>query len=462
VENRNRHPDPLARLILALALGLGALRFLRLGEWSLWFDEALTWSDAQNLAEVELHNTLGYHAIHAFVQLCGGQASEWNLRLLPAIAGWLVIPAAAWSFRPLGGERRAAAAALLVAVSSWSVYWSQNARFYTHAQLLAVLGVGLALRGLFGRRHAATMLGTGLIALASLFHPSAALLLPALLAMPLLLGPLRLTELERIRRPAWVLALAVLAMLALAAPFLLDSFATYRATRAAFYPAHLALTIGFFFTPLLCVAALLGTLQAWRERNAGALCIAALCIAVLLCAFLLSTQVRVSAQYVFVLLPFVALLAVQPLSSSLAFSSGYLGLLALPGLASTVLYFTVRNGERPHWREAFQYVWDQRGETDLILAMEGPVGEFYLDPRSSDLRESGRLRVLSRFNPSEVRAWADSGRGLWLVFNRGQLEEWNPAERAEFERFLAEECRAVRAWPLMVESRDLSVEVYRR
>jgi hypothetical protein len=122
----------------------------------------------------------------------------------------------------------------------------------------------------------------------------------------------------------------------------------------------------------------------------------------------------------------------------------------------------VRNGERPHWREAFQYVWDQRGETDLILAMEGPVGEFYLDPRSSDLRESGRLRVLSRFNPSEVRAWADSGRGLWLVFNRGQLEEWNPAERAEFERFLAEECRAVRAWPLMVESRDLSVEVYRR
>lgn len=462
MENRADRPDPLARLLLGLALLIGFLRFYRLGEWSLWFDEALTWSDAQDLSAIEIHNTLGYSAIRATVELLGGLPSEWNLRFLPALAGLLTIPACAWVFRPLVGARRASAAALLLAVSTWALYWAQNARFYTLAQLFSMLGVGLCLRALARGRGLAMFPGLALIALAALFHPSAALLLPALLLAPWLLAPLRLVELERWKRPALLLGAGVLVIGALAAPMLYESWQTYRAMRAAFYPAHLALTSAFYITPLVCVAALIGVLHAWSRREAQVLLIGALCLGVVAFAFLLSTQVRVSAQYIFVLLPFVALLAVQPLDERVPRSVALVALLALPQLATTALYFGVRNGERPHWREAFEFAWERRGEQDLILAMEGPVGEYYLDPASEDLRDPGRLRVLSRFNPDEVKAWADSGRGLWIIFNRGQLDEWDPAQRAQFERFLAEECRAVRAWPLMVESRDLSVEIYRR
>lgn len=462
MENPSARPDPLARLFLGLALLVGALRFHRLGEWSLWYDEALTWADAQSLSSIEIHNTLGYRAIAAVVEWSGGGASEWSLRLLPAIAGFLAIAACAWCLRPLVGARRASAAALLLAASPWALYWSQNARFYTLAQLFSLIGIALCLRGLLERRHGHSLAGVALCALAALFHPSAALFLPALLLAPWLLKPLGLIEVTRLQRPALYLGLGVLLVGALAAPMLYDSWQTYRLTRAAFYPAHLALTTGFYLSPLICVAAAIGALLAWRERDAASLLIAALCVCVLLGAFVLSTQVRVSAQYVFVLLPLVLVLAVQPIRSGIGLAGALVALLALPQLANSLLYFSVRNGERPHWREAFEYVWDKRAEDDLILAMEGPVGEFYLDPTHRDLRDAGRLRVLSRFNPPEVQDWANSGRGLWIVFNRGQLDEWDPLERAAFERFLAEECRAARAWPLMVESRDLSVEVYRR
>ena len=85
--------DSLALGLLLVALGLGLLRFWRLSEWSLWYDEAATWFDFQaSLASPEIHNALGYRAIGWAVGLCGGDPTEFNLRILPALAGWLVIP----------------------------------------------------------------------------------------------------------------------------------------------------------------------------------------------------------------------------------------------------------------------------------------------------------------------------------------------------------------------------------
>lgn len=470
VENKGLRSDPYALLLLGLALCLGCLRFWRLDEWSLWFDEALTWTDAQNLGSGSIHNTLGYRWIAGLVHALGGEPTEARLRILPAIAGWLVIPACAWAFTPLAGPRRASAAAVLVAVSTWHIYWSQNARFYTFAQLFSLIGVACCWQGLAARSYLRLAVGVACTAFAGLFHPSAALFLPALVLAPWLLAPLRLEALQSWKRPSLVLALSALGVGLLAAPWIYDAWTNYALTRAAFYPVHLALTTGFYVTPALATAALIGVGVAALRREVSGLFIASLVLCVLGLSFVLSTQVRVSAQYVFVLLPWIALLGVWSLDAwpklsaraALGLASAGLALLALPSMANSLLYFTVRNGERPHWREAFAHVWDKRGPEDLILAMEGPVAQFYLDPLAVELRDTTRVRVLSRFNPPEVEEWAKSGRPLWIVFNRGQLDEWDAAQRSQFERFLANECRHERSWPLMVESRDLSVEVYRR
>ncbi|MBK7643962.1 MAG: glycosyltransferase family 39 protein [Planctomycetes bacterium] len=462
--------DGFAIGLLVLALLLGLVRFWRLGEWSLWYDEAATWFDLQaSLANPELHNKLGYSAIGALVRLLGGEPTEFNLRLLPAIAGWLVIPATWFAFRPVADARRAAAAALLVAASSWHVYWSQNARFYTLAQLTALVGGGLVLRALWNSRLWQALAGCALVALAGLFHPSAVVLLPALCLAPWLLSPLRLPELENSRRVRAALLALLGAGALLGCAWAWRTWQTYLHRAPDSSTVHYLLTTGFYVTPLLGAAAFFGIFAAWVRRAAFGL-IAALVVVLGLCAMLLcSLQVVVSAQYVFVLLPWIAILAAWPLAHPPersrrgdAIAACWLALLVLPALASTLLYFGPRAGERPPWREAYDYVWNQRESGDLVLGMEAPVGEYYLDPQSTDLATPQRVPWLDRWRTQRPREWATHARRAWYVFNPEQMKGWEPQDAREFERFLRERCRLVKCFPLYVETRDLSVWVYLR
>ena len=90
------------RAWLCLAGVLGLVRLLRLGEWSLWFDEAVTVADAWH--GEDLKNPLGYLVVRAFGQL--SEAPEaYFLRLPAALAGWLTIPLTWWAFRGVAGDR---------------------------------------------------------------------------------------------------------------------------------------------------------------------------------------------------------------------------------------------------------------------------------------------------------------------------------------------------------------------
>jgi len=104
------------RALLVAALLLGALRAWRLGDWSLWLDEAYTLADAHHGGGN--YNPLGYALVRWTAGVLGGE-DEVGLRAFPALAGWLAIPLAAWALRPLCGARRAALVALLVALSPW-------------------------------------------------------------------------------------------------------------------------------------------------------------------------------------------------------------------------------------------------------------------------------------------------------------------------------------------------------
>ena len=53
------------------------------------------------------------------------------MRLPAALFGWVGIALTYWAFAPTVGRRTAAAAALVLATSSWHMDWSQTARFYT-------------------------------------------------------------------------------------------------------------------------------------------------------------------------------------------------------------------------------------------------------------------------------------------------------------------------------------------
>lgn len=467
--------DPLARLFLLAALGIGLGHFFRLGAWSLWLDEALTLADSRR--PWQQANPLGYALMGAFLGLFEGRPDEFLLRLPSAALGWLGIPLTWWAFRPVAGRRVAAAAALIVACSAWHLHWSQQARFYTLAQDLSLVGAGLYLRGLRGSTGS-LLAGLGLAALAALAHPSAAFLAGSLLVAPWILRGLGF-PLPGLEGRGWKLLL-VAGILGAAGGlgWAVDVWRKWDAVKGEGTPVHFVLTTGFYVTPLLWTGVLAGAVLAVLRRAtfpALALAVAALDVGGL---FATSIFARANAQYVFVALPWLAWVAATPLDP-LGSAGGwgrttevarlgsrlklaYLALLALPALASCVLYLGPRQGERPRWKDAYRHVYGRLERGDLILGMEAVVGEYYLAPGRRDLRDLRQLVWLDSWRSDRPGAWARHARRTWLVVNHEQLQDWEADEREELQEILRRDCRVVAYFPVRVESRDLDVWVYLR
>ena len=135
----------LALVILALLLG-AALRFHRLGAQSLWYDEGVAYAHSTRslpelipLLQPNVH-VPAYFAILGWWQDLTG-SSEFALRSLSALFSVISV---AWAyalgarlFDPIAGL----AAASLVALNSFSIYYAQEARMY--AMLTAIAGASM-------------------------------------------------------------------------------------------------------------------------------------------------------------------------------------------------------------------------------------------------------------------------------------------------------------------------------
>jgi mannosyltransferase len=456
--------------MLALAIVLAALRFVRLGDWSLWYDEALALSDA--LGGERTLNPLGYLCYRLAFSGLEVRPSEFLLRLPSAIFGFATVPLVYAAFRPLVPARQAAAAALLVAASQWHVYWSQNARFYTLELDLAVLGGALALGGLVQQRTRRVALGLLVLAAAAAAHPSAAFLLLGVVVGPWLCLAVGLAPRPSHPGPWRLLLFAGLALLAVGAPWASEVWGTWVEKKAA-SPAHFVATTGFYVTPFLGAGALLGAWVVLRRRAPFESLAFFTLVVSLSAATAASVFARMSAQYVFWALPWIALLCAAPLGAESrrgfmqvprAFGTGYLALLLLPALAGLGLYYTVAYGDRPRWREAYAYVLRESEPGDLILGMDAPVGEYYLDPDPErvDLRRWREVAYLDRFRASLATQWSRYPRRTWLILNQEQLADWGSFERESFLGTLRQEFRWQETFAIDASARDLDVLVYLR
>ncbi len=451
------------RILIAACL-LGALRFVFLGRWSLWVDEAFTLADANH--GLSSRNPLGYFVFGLWYRLVDGRPGEFLLRLPAAFFGWLTIPATYWVLREFFGRRAAALAAFLVAASSWHLYWSQNARFYTLAQFLVLVGSGALLRGLTRSSGGATVGGILALGCASLTHPSAVLLAAPLMIIPWVARFFDAIPEEAEGRTAWrILSAAGFVMVLLGSGWVLDVWATWQRRQSTGSPLHFLMSTGYLLGPTLCLAYAAGLAWCLREKRTFVPTLA--CALALAGAFVASLFVRVSAQYVFVLLPWIAVVAARGI---LLFAPEHaprrqlalLALVAAPGLIESALYFSVRNGDRPHWREAYRYVFEHRDPDDLILAMEAPVAEYYLDPSTDDLRMWKATTWLDDFRADHADEWARYERPTWFVINREQLEDWGAENREQLLKTVRGDCRLAARFEIPFTPRDLDVFVYRR
>jgi 4-amino-4-deoxy-L-arabinose transferase-like glycosyltransferase len=194
-------------------LGL-ALRLWHLGDWNFQATEMFTFRDSQRPQfgnARPLGYLLNYFVVRPFIPL-----DEFGLRLVPALAGTLAIPAIYFMGRRLVGSRAALFAALLVTVNPTQILYSQLARYWSLVflfSIIAPIAVYLGVRERNGRLFA---LGVVTTILAGLSHPVGAIAVggPALL---LLAGLRREQLVEWWSRPSVRIGAAVVvALMALA------------------------------------------------------------------------------------------------------------------------------------------------------------------------------------------------------------------------------------------------------
>ena len=133
--------------VTLLTVLAGVLRFMDLGLQSLWIDEALTaWvldpspaDTFENLTDREATPPLYYVFAWLWTRIFGeGDAA---LRSLSALFGTATVPAVYLAGRRLASSRAGIVAAALVATSPYLTWYSQEARSYALAMLLAALSL---------------------------------------------------------------------------------------------------------------------------------------------------------------------------------------------------------------------------------------------------------------------------------------------------------------------------------
>ena len=274
-----------AIIVAGLTLLAAILRFYRLGAWGMDSDEVFMQRDSIDLRFTN-PRPLMYALNHYLIQPLH-PLNELGVRILPAIAGVLAVPAFFLVARRLVGARAALFGAFLVATSALLVYYSQFGRYWTLVFLFSSIypyALYLALRD--GDRR---MLAWGIIAglLAVVAHPVSVILLGGF-GLWLVLVYLSRDQMARLwREPAarWGLLICgiVAALIALRFVPVLQhwiavhdkvplserggEFLLHRPGGRAAKQAALLLAYVVNLTPALVLAGILGVYVLWQSRD---------------------------------------------------------------------------------------------------------------------------------------------------------------------------------------------------
>jgi 4-amino-4-deoxy-L-arabinose transferase-like glycosyltransferase len=418
-----------------VALGLitmlaALLRFYKLGEWSFWIDEIYTIGRAQahySSLEATVHNIPpSRNWVPVSVILTAGTlnalgTSEWSARLVSAVIGVLSIPVLYLLVKRLFSPGVGLIAALLLAVSPWHIYGSQNARFYTSLILLYSLALFALFQGLERDRPGYLLISMALLYLAASERVLALFMVPVVVCYLLLLWLLRLDRPVGLR--ARNLGLVILPVIA-AGIVEIHSLLSSGISRffGDFYwffqfhiddPLRLLSFISFDVgVPLMSFSILCGVFLIVKKSRAGLLLFvnAVVPVVVLLA---LNPFMFTKSRYAFITLPsWIALGAAgirellretKELGRILAL--GLLLMLLADSGGSNLLYYQINNGNRHDWKGAFSLIHEQR-EADDELATSWPEWEgFYWDKE---------IIVWEDLDPEFV---VSSGKRFWFILN---------------------------------------------
>jgi len=137
-------------IILLLIVCLGAfLRIYRLGDQSLWLDEARAFFRAgQNINSLWINqpkesNPPFYDALFHFYLQLTGRNDEFYVRFFSAIIGILLVPLIFFAGKCMFGAKAGLLSSFLIAISPYHIYYSQDAKMYALLAFLSLFSLFL-------------------------------------------------------------------------------------------------------------------------------------------------------------------------------------------------------------------------------------------------------------------------------------------------------------------------------
>jgi 4-amino-4-deoxy-L-arabinose transferase-like glycosyltransferase len=387
----------LISVFILLLLGTGT-RFYRLSRWSYYGDEVFSLRDARDsrvnpgkITFLRGLKPLGYLPIWLSHRVLG--ENEFASRFPAALFGGIA-PAALALLSALIVRRRAALLiGLLVLASPWHLFWSQMARYYTVAFLLAGAGMILAYASIDRNSWGMALASSFLMIAAIGTHTTAGFLLVALAMYVLALLVLPVVK------PAGLTWRNVLVFLA---PFLLGCVAAlavaarmgevFFATLSRFgqdpsqtaYGGHSPLMMMIRLMPSLVVFAgvpalllpLVAIVGLWRDQRNKALFFACMIVGPMVCGFLYCFMHFVERRYLFISMATWIVGAGVGLDILMSLGRergrwrlvGFGVLLLVLGFYLPGFAFHYKDGGRPNMKEALGTIEQQAAPGDLVVS----------------------------------------------------------------------------------------------
>jgi mannosyltransferase len=440
-------------LLAFITLLAAGLRFYKLSEWSFWIDEIFTINRAtiiygsiqstlQNLPPNFKWTPISVLLTSAVVQYFG--IDEWSARLVSAIIGIASIPVLYFPIKSMFGKGIALVAVLLLAISPWHVFWSQNARFYTSILLLYTLALFAFYFGLERDRARYIFLGYLFLYLAISER------LVALLLIPIMMTYVGLLWLSPSLRPKGfnrnnLVVFFVPIVLVLLNQIINNLFISADSTSTGFEwfflyrnytPARLLGVIMFNIGPALMAIASFGGLFLIFERSRPGILLILSAVIPFIFVVPLSLIMFTEDRYVFVTLTswiILAAVAIHGLwpkvwDKRMILSIGVLAILIANAMGDNLLYYRVNEGNRRDWKSAFSLVHERAQESDTVVAYWPEFGPYYYLDREivawddityQDVEESSN-RIW--FIVDSETVWGDLRKKAWIEKNAELIE----------------------------------------
>jgi len=417
-------------LLFLITLFAAVLRFYKLGEWSFWIDEIYTINHAMaHFSSLQLildnvppvRNWIPVSVILTAQALNVWGISEWSARVVSVMIGVISIPILFFPVQRLFGDWVALISTLLLAVSPWHIFWSQNARFYTSLLLFYTLALYAFHLGLERNKPGYFVLFYAFLYLAFSERLFAFFIFPVIAVYLVALWVLKF------EKPTGLtvknLALVGLPILAGAAIELysrivygesrffadFDWFFLYRNDDPIRLLGNISFNIGI---PLMVLALFSGLFLIMRKHRAGLLITvnAVVPLAILIAA---NPFIFTKDRYIFPVLfswMVLAAVAIHELFSHVTerhkwFAIGVLVLLLMDAGGDALLYYRINHGNRADWKTAFDTIHKQSQPDDVVVTYWPEFRPFYLD------------REFIQYEQMNVPTLLDSGRRYWFVLD---------------------------------------------